>query len=517
MDFKVNREILGTNEVVYDGISEQSVELDYILPDYFPDIFKMMKCQILPQIVSSSISGDKVYYDLIVLIKILYCSSDNNGVHSVEQKLNYSKTIDLGKSHENPILCLTTKVDYVNARAVNQRRLDMRGAVSTKVKVTAMQNQEIISDAYGMNIELKKKPLCCPSKKINTTKRINITEEFDLGGSKPSVINIIRSDGIVISGDKKIIPNKAITKGEVQINLLYSCKKDDTDSLEAMQFILPFSQIIDLDGIDDRFDCIIDTSVIGCEIISKENADGESKLLTAEVSLLISCTAVKNSTIDMVIDAYSTVYPCDYTVNHARIEKCSRHVSENHMSKAILEYSDGTIDCIYDAWGSVKNISARVKPIQGIITVMGNICYTVMARNNSSMPVLLETEQAFETDIPIETLTDNTTFEPMVTVINCSYNLASTNSVEVKAELRISGTVIDTESCNVITEINVDETKIKNPDGGYALKLYFADGGEDIWEIAKKYSTSVEAIIDENDLAEEIVTGRGMILIPIVY
>ena len=52
-------------------------------------------------------------------------------------------------------------------------------------------------------------------------------------------------------------------------------------------------------------------------------------------------------------------------------------------------------------------------------------------------------------------------------------------------------------------------------DGDYALKLYFADDGEDIWDIAKKYKTSVSAVMEENDLGGDSVSGR-MLLIPIV-
>jgi len=46
MDFKVNREILAANEVIFDSVQEQSVELDCILPDYYPDIFRLIKCRL---------------------------------------------------------------------------------------------------------------------------------------------------------------------------------------------------------------------------------------------------------------------------------------------------------------------------------------------------------------------------------------------------------------------------------------------------------------------------------------
>ncbi|MEG0615203.1 MAG: DUF3794 domain-containing protein, partial [Oscillospiraceae bacterium] len=181
MDFKVNREILTTNEVAFDGIQEQSVELDYILPDYFPDIFKLIKCQLQPKITSSSVLNDKITYELVVGIKVLYCSEQSSAVECVCQKMNYSKTIDLGKSCENPIVTLVPKVDYINCRVVNQRRLDLRGAISTKIKATCEQKQEVICNAFGMNIEMKKTPISYAGRKLHATKMLDINEEFDLG------------------------------------------------------------------------------------------------------------------------------------------------------------------------------------------------------------------------------------------------------------------------------------------------------------------------------------------------
>ena len=69
---------------------------------------------------------------------------------------------------------------------------------------------------------------------------------------------------------------------------------------------------------------------------------------------------------------------------------------------------------------------------------------------------------------------------------------------------------------DAITEITVDETAKSPENNDYALKLYFGRENEDIWEIAKRYGTSVTAIMEENELMEDKLTRNGMILIPMV-
>ena len=129
MDFKVNKETISVSECIYEGMQEQGIELDYILPDYYADIFRLVRCEAVPTVTDYSINGDKLNYELRCDIRILYCSESGGALQCVNQKQTFSKTLDLGKICENPSIELTPKTDYINYRALNKRRLDLRGAV----------------------------------------------------------------------------------------------------------------------------------------------------------------------------------------------------------------------------------------------------------------------------------------------------------------------------------------------------------------------------------------------------
>lgn len=48
------------------------------------------------------------------------------------------------------------KVDYTTCRAVSGRRIDVRGAVSFRIKVENITPFEIITDIEGCNIQTRK-------------------------------------------------------------------------------------------------------------------------------------------------------------------------------------------------------------------------------------------------------------------------------------------------------------------------------------------------------------------------
>ena len=46
----LTRDTICLSEMILDASAEQSVELDYFLPDYYPNIFKLLKTTVTPVI-----------------------------------------------------------------------------------------------------------------------------------------------------------------------------------------------------------------------------------------------------------------------------------------------------------------------------------------------------------------------------------------------------------------------------------------------------------------------------------
>ncbi len=513
MELKLNRETINADEIVSDSIQEQAAELDLILPDYYPDIFRLIKCTLTPRITSHTVLADKITYELVIGVKILYCGEQSARINCTEQRITCSKTVELGKIVDNPGVSFCPKVDYVNCRVVNKRRLDIRGAVSVKVRVTAETKQEVVSDAFGTGIQLRRKNVSYAASRLSTALSAVFSEEFDLGYSKPPIGTVIAADAQISGIDKKVIANKLIAKGEAKISVLYTCERDGADCLENMQFTLPFSRIIDIDGIDEQCETVIKAAAVSCEVTPKPNEEGELKLLECELMIEFACTAVRSMSAGIVTDAYSTACKCTPKFSAVKLEGIPECFSENMMLAAQTSYQSGEISCIYDARGSVSNVSVRYDSDRAKPVVMGTLNFCVMAKTADNIPVMLETSKNFEYVPELENTDENTVFEPDVSVVSCSYNLSSESVVDLKAEIHIAACVKRNEISDCITDI---ETAPDDPDEKHddcAVKLYFAEENEEIWDIAKRYRTSVSAITEENEL-DGGETGRRMLLIP---
>lgn len=510
MELKVNREVITVCEELYSGVQEQSTELDYILPDYFPEIFRIIQARMEPRIESYAISDGVLTYELCVEICVLYCAQDSPAVHCVRQKLCYTRTVELGRQCEGIAAELIPKPDYVNCRAVNQRRIDLRGAVSVRIRATCGSQQEVIGDIFGLHAQTRKEPVTYTARRLHGVRTFTLSEVAELGEAKPAALQILRTDVQLLGGDARIIAGKLAAKGDAVVRLLYSCE----GGMESMQFTLPYSQIVDLEGIDDAFSCTVRPELAGCEITPAAKNDGEARSIQCELRIRLVCTAVKTAVTELVTDVFSTLHPCSYTAAPVRLSGCGAPVSDSGAERCTLVSKEGEIRRVYDVWCTPRNMGARALPESGSIEVSGMLACSVLAQSDSTAPVMLEQEFPFTRVLPAPE--DCTAAQVQVQIPACSYTLTGSDTVVLQPELRILADTQVLRSIPLLTEVHIDQEERIAPKDSCALLLYYGTAGEAVWDIAKKYSTSIQAIVEENDLTQERLTENGMLLIPLV-
>ena len=516
MDLRISREKVPAAECIWNGLQEQGVELDYILPDYYPDIFRLVRCEVSPVITGYSVIGDKLSYELKCDIKILYCTDSDSIIRCISQKQSFSKTAELGKSCSDPTVKISAKTDHVNYRAVNKRRLDMRAAVSVKIDVSGTKEQEVISDVSGMNIQLRKIPVNFASSKLNTEKIVRISEETEISPAQPAIISVISSRCIPTVPETKIISGKLMTKGEINIRLLYSCEKDGKGTVEAMSFSVPYSQISDMDGLDESFSCSATAEIISCELTPTGDKNNDNRILKYETEIKISCDAVRTSSIMIASDAYSTVYPCDVSFSDINARQLPVIYNENFRHTAKISEGDNTPVNIFAMWVTPKNINTRLSEDGKNVIITGMLTYSMAAEDNSGMIVMPDRDEAFEQIISIENDISGSSLSASINVTDVSYNISSEGVLTAKSDISAEISVSGSSTVRAVSEILIDDKTKKQRDGDYAIKLYFGVKGENVWDIAKRYSTDVDSILEENELVSDIVDSDGMLLIPIV-
>ncbi len=511
MEYSIKKENCPVSETVLETISEQPVDLDLSLPDYCPDIERILKCRMCPCITSKSITGDRLDIDGITQISLFYLDSKKQTIRLCEHSSPFSCSVNIKNSRPDMISCIRLRTDYLNCRAVSPRRLDIHGAFSVISGIYAKGERSYCSSVEGDDIQqrLRTEPLSILSG--TGQQQFSISEVLDIGQGKGSPESILRSELSFRLDDSRVIDDKMMLKGDAVLRILY-ITDIETGAQDHMSFTIPVSQIIDVTGISDTTENDISVDILNYNVTLKSEFDESSTLITLDAHLIATVFAYSQQDVTVIEDVYSTDYELDCERTSVPVTRLLNICDLTTVLKDEIRTGDSGLTKVIDLW--CEGISSIVSVDSSRPVIKGKINCCLLAMDSNNIPFCCE--KAIDFNIQPDcgdirgTLSSRT--EPAVT--SMSYRITGDNSIEIKADLRLRAALYETCICTAVTSVQAQDDKKRQKDDTAAMTIYYADEGESLWDIARSYCTSVDALKQENDLSEDIVQSRGMILIP---
>lgn len=511
MELNIGKQSAVINDIAYEGTLEQPIESDVLLPDYCPDIVKILRCFCLPRVTGTQAAGGKLTVDITCGCKIFYLGSDET-IRCIEQRLPYSKSTETGlQLSGEPIIDAACRTDYVNCRAVNQRRLEIRCAVSIDCRIFSRQSQELVCDASGCGIQLKTAACDIAEITADITRQWSMHEDLQLPTQKPAVRSIIREDCCCRPGDFKILSGKVVLKGELVLHILYQPESGEGRP-ETLEYSLPVSQVLDVPGLEEGQECDVALFPIALEISPKADLEGESRLLAIDCTLGARVRAHRRQKLGLIADCYSTDYDCKIERAPLGCLDLIRVVEDTSMHSCSFPLPEGA-DTVLDLFCLVSEVSARSE--EGAAVAVIKLLYGMFAMNGQGEVFYSEQPEELTYRLPADGGGGTLCFFPRAAVLSVSYNLSGA-ALECRCEVVIGGCLYRLLHPKAATGIICDAGKPKERCRDASLIIYYAGAGEDIWEIAKHYNTSLQAVMEENGLEQPVLPEKRMLLIPIV-
>lgn len=510
MDYVLSKKALSVSETVFEGCLEQPIDLDFSLPDYCPDIQKILKCRVYPKIYTRNISGDRLDVEGAAEVKIMYLDAVKKSVRCSEHTMPFSSSFNMKSTPQNAIIKTSVKPEYLNCRALSPRRLDIHGAFSICASVLCKTEKEFAMAIENEDVQAKNMNIPISSLAGFGQQQFTTTDEIMLGAGKPPVESILRTDVQAALGDCKAVANKLMLKGELNIKVLYLSDLD-TGTTEVLDYVLPFSEIVDVDGLDDECVNDINVEVLNYDIRSKGDMSDQNPAIAVDVKLAATVVAYRSTEISVITDAYSTMYDLDMVFSQSSVTQLNKQVKDTCMTKSTVETGSDEISRVLDLWNEQCTVS--VKEEGGQLVASGKVGVCILALNNEELPFYTERVIEFTHPIGEGTLGDISP-QARAQVNSISYRLNGAKALDLRAELSIEVAMFNGKNIRTVTEVTADEEHVRKKDNKAALTIYYAAEGESVWNIAKDYAVNCSAIMAENQLNEDKVLQGRMLLIP---
>lgn len=507
MDMKTLSTTAAACQTLFDGFDERPVDMDFVLPDYYPDIAAVLKCQLKPMVQSRQISGNRVLVDGVTAIRVMYLDEARQCVRSVEFTQPFSSAFTVADLTPDACIRVTTKTDYVNCRATSPRRLDVHGAFSVKLKATTAGGVDMLQDVEGESFQKRHTTFVCSVPAVSADKSFTISEVLELESGKPPAEALIRGEAVPVLTDCKIMMNKVILKGCLYLRHLYA--GDVTAGrMEQVEHEVPFSQIVDVEGLQDDWQCDVDLEVTASDVHISVNQSGEGTLLSVSIKLAAHIACVRSEEATALTDAYSTCCPLHMETRTVETEQLTGIHRDTEVVRETFDLPPDDIAGIVDLWGEASVVSERCESDKCMVD--GRLMVYMLTRNAAGEVSYYERP----VDLPLEYTDDCNRTDTSLCVVRMEYVVNSQKQMELKVELAVTRRCYRTNRCAAVCAVTADENEAF-PAERAALKIYYANAGESLWEIAKSCHTSMEEVMKENDLAADVLTEDAMLLVPL--
>ena len=478
------------------------VDCSIILPDYFPDVMKILRytAKTVKSPVFSEAGGETVSGN--VNIEVNYVSEEGE-LCSCSQLQPFSHSFDCGGN----VAAAEAEINVgeIGCRAVNKRRIDLHGSIEVILRTLCGEERNFVSSASGAGAVCKGESSDSVLMVGEFYKNFTLEEKGELGYGKPPFGKVLRCSAFGEVSECHVIQDKIVTKGEIRVNLLWQ-PEPEGESEESgpcfSTFTFPVSRMVDADGILLTDICDARYEADFPEISPSE--DGQN--VNVKVKVGIFARVYRKDRTEYVTDMFSTDY-------EAKIEKGKFSVINEaipvSLTETVFEKFDlpEAAETVTDLWTEVSSPKVTA---EGKIAFDAKLC--MFAKDAEENPLYFEKTVEKEISCPAEG--KNVIFHDVSAGVKSEeFSAGRDRKAEISASVLIDGTVYTAMSTEAVTACSVSTEKKIEHDGA-AIVLCYAEKGEPIWDIAKKYRAPLEEIMAENGISGEVLEEKTMLVIP---
>ena len=513
MSFRADTENCNALMQIYEGVKHTEISEEFILPDYLPDVKRIIKVNAKPRIDTKYVTMGKVEYEGDVVAVVLFIDEENK-LRTVTFKAAFADAIEVAEIKTECVANLVPYIESVNCRLLNPRRVSLRVRVDTDSTIWCNKDLKprYFGDLHNVKTEELKREV--KSVQLITAGENGLTASADIevDGALPQVGEVISCRVDMSFFECKASEGKVLCRGEMPITVFYSSPSENGENYTVLFRKLPIAQVISADGADESFECMSRGEVDDVKVKVSENGFAEKRILELEITYRVYLNCVKKDSVTITEDAYAPkrsvreeteavkfCYPArNYSVNFG----ATKSVPKNEME---LENAEGVFEVSAEA-----KVSSVEKNSAGRIVVKGIADVDAIFKGGEGL-------FSVKYDIPFETELDSTgvpeKFEYTADLVGmCAKGRLDAENFYTELEMQLGLMLLGCSEINLLkqAEFSVAEEEKMPPQ----MRFYYPDQNETMWDICKRFGVSYADIERNNTIKDGKVPE--VIMIPLM-
>ena len=497
MEIVFENKVVSTYREVFHQLKRVQESAETVVPDTNDDIGRIASVQTSVLLKSKDMTSRGVMISGEAGATLLYITENDNSISFVKLSKSFEMEFELGETEAGMAAQINLNVVNTEARVINPRKVSVTMEITGEM--SCYRREEIVVSSSlpeSAGAALYTKEETAEAVIINSVceKTFAVNEQYSFIPGKPSPSQLIFHKIHFCVSETQQIGSKLIIKGSVELEICYA--SNEVAYPVKTEFSSPFSQIIDT-GEEESDGCsvMIELSSAYFELI--DTISGE-KAVDVELHAVAQVVSRRRRSISYISDAYSNQLPARCETQGFQLGSVSDMMRSKLSADERISIGEDCVD-VLSVFPSIAQISAQQEKLSASVAL--DVLYRTRDGLLSSAKRLmsLEGECLAAPSRIISARLSDVYLRPDGGFIDSHLSLdtlfQSSGSLELN---RVSSVTLDEEAPFDLSLFpTVSLVRVEN---------------ESLWELAKLYHSSTEAIDRMNEL-ENTETDR-LLLIP---
>ena len=520
------------------------IEEDILVPDVKPDLAYILsmdgKVKLMEREIHTGQTGtDSVRLLGDLILQTLYIpeqTAAGDPIVAIESKIPFKNETEI-KAGPYADLVITPNIESIDYTVVNERKIRVRASVSFGIKEYGKVDVEVFEGVRNEELQMLKEKITLTDVAMRKTEVIDVKDEFMLKENMPEILKVLKYDVSVVENHKQITREKAVINASVYCNVLYlgaeetsGTEQSDGVSLASVsdaaipvlyQGKTEFTQFIKLDGDGNPGDQSPAGSKVGFHVASlnlavKEDGNGKRNLLALDMNVDTELELYKNVEKEFVTDVYHHLKDVEFETDEVETMSLGGSGVAEISAREIVNIPEkyGNVDQIVYISGNVSEKRSFIDQTKCVVEGVVNVNLICTSANSGKTVFNIAQEIPFRSAMEIPGITPDMTANNDIVLKELWFDKINNKQIEVNAGILVNTAVSGQRKHQLVKNVSfLESPQDRAPLPG--IVLYISRTGDSIWNIAKKYRTTIDELKTINDLetAKEIKPGTKLLIV----
>jgi len=467
---------------VMDTVLDKETEYDGSLPEYCPDVIRLIRVDCTPYVDGCECTSDKIHINGRIVYDVLYETDRRNKLRYCGFTQEFRHSADLPMHDlENLHASCHAACSKITCKMLSPRRLVLRARLELH---TTAHGEHVVSMLSTQPVEgmfFRKKQIRLDTVPETVANELRFDETLPLLQGEKNIGEIIFGCVALQPPQVTVTEGCAIAKTNAVVKVLY--ESEDAEGGYCMTAKnVPLSVSIDDPAIRDGKHCVVSLAINAHSVLPELDQYGESRLLKATFSVGALATLVGSVEAEVADDLFSVAHEDTVARTEMTVPNLYDIADRSFTVDLKVPAEEPPFSALYDT--SVRAGRIRATPADGGIELGGTMTVSVLGDSRDGImhrDYVEEFVQFVPVDLP-ESLSG-------VVVDIVPFDVLPT----LHADGSISARVINGAKIHLYTEQQVSflsdivkQTELDSEDV-YTVAYFFPTRADDLWSVAKRY------------------------------